>query len=186
MGIKLSHPRVVTTSLDFHNQTLKLEAGASGESTVMIYLKEDPKIYDVFTVHVASMLQPSSPVMVHPGAKVNFKLIDDHGRFIDVKHLEPVWSSSNISVVDIDSKNGEANAYSHGDAMVKLTNSMQAQSIVRVRSIDRVDVQQSNLIINTDDNYGYATERVKLSLYLEGQRDEVEPQIERDGIVLIK
>jgi hypothetical protein len=97
-----------------------------------------------------------------------------------------VWSSSNISVVDIDSKNGEAKAYSHGDTMVKLTNSMQAQSIVRVRSIDRVDVQQSNLIINIDDNYGYATERVKLSLYFEGQRDEVEPQIERDGVVLIK
>jgi hypothetical protein len=56
VGIKLSHPRVVTASLDHHNQSLKLEAGASGESTVMIYLLEDPKIYDVFTVHVASML----------------------------------------------------------------------------------------------------------------------------------
>lgn len=92
----------------------------------MIYLEEDPKIYDVFTVHVASMLQPSSPVLVNQGAKINFKLIDEQGRFIDVKHLEPVWSSTNISVAEIDAKSGEALAYAQGDTMVKLTNSMQA------------------------------------------------------------
>lgn len=56
---------------------------------------------------------------------------------------------------------------------------------MKVRQVDRIDVSQSNLIMNIDDGY-YQTERVKLSLYLDGQREELEPIYEKEGQVLIR
>lgn len=70
-------------------------AGNSGECNVKVFLTEDPSIYDVFQVKVSSLLQPSSPVSLHQGAAVSFKLLDEQGKFRDIRYLEPVWSSSN-------------------------------------------------------------------------------------------
>ena len=56
VGMRLSHPRVVSAQLDDYNQTLTLTAGHSGECNVMLYLEDDPSIYDVFMVRVSSKL----------------------------------------------------------------------------------------------------------------------------------
>jgi hypothetical protein len=68
LGIELSHPRVVTASLDDFNQTLILKASGSGDCNVIVYLLSNPSlIYDVFRVKVTSIVKPPSPVSIHVG-----------------------------------------------------------------------------------------------------------------------
>jgi hypothetical protein len=62
VGIELSHPRVVTASLDLYNSTINIKAEGSGECNVVIYLVKNPNIYDVFKVRVSSVVKPYSPV----------------------------------------------------------------------------------------------------------------------------
>ena len=114
---------------------MTLAAGQTGECNVKVFLESDPTIYDVFTVKVSSLLQPSSPVYLHQGASVNFKLLDDTGKIKDLRHMEPVWSSSNQSVIEINSKSGVASTYQSGGATISLSNSLKAQSQVIVRPV---------------------------------------------------
>lgn len=151
VGVRLSHPRVVQASLDEYNQTLTLVAGHSGECNVMLYLEDDPTIYDVFMVRVSSLVQPSSPVYLHRGATAEFKLLDDQGNFADIKHLEPVWSSSNQQVIEIQSKSGIARSNQNGQAVVSLSNSLKAQSQVFVSQVEHMELSQNSLSINVDD-----------------------------------
>lgn len=167
VGVRLSHPRVVSVTLDEHNETLSLAAGQSGECNVMIFLEDDPHIYDVFMVRVSSLLQPSSPVYLHQGASVTFKLLDDQGRFTDIRHLEPVWSTTNQSVIEIDSKSGIASTHQEGTATVHLSNSMKAQSLVQVRQVDHIELTHGNLMINIDERSQHE-QQVRLRLYLSG------------------
>jgi hypothetical protein len=70
INIKLSHPRVVKAQLDEFNQTLSLTSLNSGECNVLIYLEDDPTIYDIFKIRVSTMIQPSQPVFVHIGSQI--------------------------------------------------------------------------------------------------------------------
>ena len=76
IGIELSHPRVVTASLDDLNSTIILKAEGSGESNVVLYLLKNPSVYDVFRVRVSSVVKPPSPVQVHVGGEIKFKIMD--------------------------------------------------------------------------------------------------------------
>jgi hypothetical protein len=76
IGIELSHPVVVRAVLQDNNTTLRLEAGGSGECNVIVYLLNNPMIYDVFKVRVTSVVKPSSPVQLHVGGQITFKLMD--------------------------------------------------------------------------------------------------------------
>ena len=62
VGIELSHPRVVTASLDHYNSTINIKAEGTGECNVLIFLVKNPNIYDVFKVKVSSVVKPYSPV----------------------------------------------------------------------------------------------------------------------------
>lgn len=101
VGYKLSHPRVVQAQLDAFNSTLTLKSLNSGECNVIIYLEEDPSIYDVFRVRVATLLQPSSPVYLHTGSRVNFKIVEYQSHFKGGEAQQLAWSSTNSSVISV-------------------------------------------------------------------------------------
>ena len=61
----MSHPRVVTAQLDAYNSSLTIQSEGSGECNVVLYLVNNPAIFDVFRVRVATIVQPSSPVELH-------------------------------------------------------------------------------------------------------------------------
>jgi hypothetical protein len=76
VGIELSHPRVVSASLDQYNSTITMRAEGSGESNVVVYLVKHPHIFDVYRVRVSSVVKPYSPVYLHVGGQVSFKIMD--------------------------------------------------------------------------------------------------------------
>lgn len=76
VGFELSHPRVVSASLDQYNSSIALRAEGSGECNVIVYLVKQPHIYDIFKVRVSSVVKPHSPVQVHVGADIKFKIMD--------------------------------------------------------------------------------------------------------------
>jgi hypothetical protein len=75
VAVQLSHPRVVSASLDRYNSTLSLQAEGSGDCNVVLYLVSNPSIFDVLRVRVATIVQPGSPVFVHVGGEVQFKVV---------------------------------------------------------------------------------------------------------------
>jgi hypothetical protein len=85
----LSHPVVVRAELGEYNSSLKLEAVGSGECNVVVYLLSNPLIYDVFKVRVTSIVKPHSPVHLHVGGQVSFKLMDssNNNKLSDYKPL---------------------------------------------------------------------------------------------------
>jgi hypothetical protein len=76
VGIELSHPRVLSAKLDQYNSSIEMVAEGSGECNVVVYLVKAPHIFDTFKVRVSSVVKPSSPVHVHVGGEVQFKIMD--------------------------------------------------------------------------------------------------------------
>lgn len=76
VGVVMSHPRVVSASLDQFNQTLTLTSQGSGECNVVLYLEDHPQIFDVLRIKVSSVVKPLSPVSLHLGGNVDFKVFE--------------------------------------------------------------------------------------------------------------
>jgi hypothetical protein len=53
-----------------------MRAEGSGECNVIVYLVKQPQIFDVFRVRVSSVVKPYSPVYLHVGGQVQFKIMN--------------------------------------------------------------------------------------------------------------
>jgi len=93
VGFELSHPRVLSAFLNEFNSSLQLKAEGSGECNVVVYLLKQPQIYDIFKVRVQSVVKPHSPVNVHVGGEISFKIMNDNQQVAASDDI--VWSSSN-------------------------------------------------------------------------------------------
>ena len=78
---------MLSASLDAFNSSISLKAEGSGECNVVVYLLKAPHIFDVFKVRVSSVVKPYSPVQVHLGGTVQFKVMD-------AVATEASWSSA--------------------------------------------------------------------------------------------
>ena len=107
-----------------------MRAEGSGECNVIIYLVKQPHIYDVFRVRVSSVVKPYSPVYLHVGGQVAFKIMDQNSAdYGNKKDSTAVWSSNNPSVLDINQATGEARGLQEGRAEILLSNHISAASI---------------------------------------------------------
>jgi len=145
---------------------MSLKSINSGETNVIIYLLSDPSIYDVFRVRVATMVQPSSNVQLHVGSSINFKLIDYQNQLSDSlpQSHGASWSSSNLSVIEINPNNGEAQTRNEGQAVVKYSNGIVAETSIHVTKVHRVELAQGNLMLNVDSPKDKI--RVRLKMFL--------------------
>ena len=189
VGLKLSNPRIVEAQLDPLNQTINLRSVSAGECNIVIYLLEDPTIYDVFRVRVATLIQPSSPAQLHVGSRVHFKLIDYQNNLAEGQlpgHAGNTWSSSNVSVIEINHGTGEAVAREEGEAAVKYSNGMQAETVVRVAKVARVELAQANVMLSVEDRPEHGGARVRLRMFLRDQQEEMLPIYQYEGVNLIR
>ena len=185
VGIELSHPRVVSASLDYFNQSISMKAEGSGECNVLVYLVKHPHIYDIFRVRVSSVVMPYSPVQVHVGGQIKFKIMD-HSNFQSSGEAI-IWGANSPSIIEINPRTGEAKALQEGDSEIRLSNNINAASIVHVSKVKIAEVDQQsrkNLIINADDNSGEV--RIRLKLFLKDQIEELTPSVSYEGITLIQ
>lgn len=184
VGFELSHPRVINAYLDEYNQTLVLSASGSGDCNIKIYLTNAPHIYDIFRIRVTSVVKPASPVNLHVGGQVTFKIMDasEYG-----PKEGGIWSSGNPSVLDINSITGEARGQSEGKVDVLLSNHINAASIVQVSKVKLAEIDEKsrkNLIINTDETNRDI--RIRIRMFLQDQIEELTPTVQFDGITLIR
>lgn len=70
----LSHPKVVHVSLNQFNETITVQSLGSGDCNIFLFLKDHPHIYDVIRVRVSGIVQPASPVYIHLGGEINFRV----------------------------------------------------------------------------------------------------------------
>lgn len=90
---------------------------SAGECNVKVYLRNDPKVFDIFNVNVATIVQPSAIAHVHIGAQVNFTIEANKVEAFD----DLIWSSSNSNVFKMDSINGTGVALTTGTADIMLS-----------------------------------------------------------------
>jgi hypothetical protein len=143
-----------------------LKAEGSGECSILIYLAKNPSIYDVFNVRVSSVVKPSSPVSLHLGATVQFKIMDQ-SEYQKKDQSSVTWSSANPSVIEINQQSGFGKAISEGKADILISNHISAASIVFVSRVTNAEIDESsrkNLVVNTDERRGDMRIRVKLFL----------------------
>lgn len=109
MGIYLSHPKVVSVSLDQYNQTLTIQSMGQGDCNIFLFLEDHPHIFDVIRVRVSGVVQPLSPVFLNLGGEINFRLEStDHLSANKDAQLQAggkqqvLWHSGNTAVLSIE------------------------------------------------------------------------------------
>ena len=166
--VELSHPRVVKATLGRYNQTLELEAQGSGETNVIVYLTNQPEVIDVFRVRVSSVVNPPSPVHLHLGGDIQYKIMDNfnlmEGSDSAVHHHhqpqqlaaihDSRWTSERPDIFRINSQTGRGLALGEGKVYVSLNNHINAASSVHVSKVKYAELDQSyrkSLMINVDE-----------------------------------
>lgn len=134
----------MSASLDNFNQTLSLRAEGSGECNLKVYLVKYPHIYDIFKVRVSSVVKPQSPVHLHIGGEVKFKVMDSNTE-IKSETGGLIWSTNNPSILEINQVTGEAKASGgkEGRAEILLSNHINAASIVQISKVKIAEVDSS-------------------------------------------
>lgn len=126
---------------------------------------KNPSIFDVFKVRVATLVQPSSPVHLHVGSDVSFKIVNDQQTSFAGGNVE--WSSGNTRVLAIDHSTGKANAVGEGKAEIMISGSSNAVSIAHVSNVNFVEIdplEKGDMVLNVDDRTDSLRVRVKLFL----------------------
>jgi len=141
----------------------------------VLFLEDQPHIFDVIRVRVSSIVQPLSPVYLHVGGEVEFRVesteTSSKGASSQASGIR--WSSTDSSSLSIDQSSGRAQGLSEGKTEVMLSNHASAASLVHVSKVGYAQLdQQSSLILNTDSASGYsstgAEQRVRVRFFLEG------------------
>ena len=135
----LSHPKVVSVSLDQYNQTLTIQSMGSGDCNIFMFLEDHPHIFDVIRVRVSGVVQPLSPVYLNLGGEINFRLEStDHlnsNKDQGGSKQQVIWNSGNTAVLAIEPESGKAIGKREGKADVMLSNHLNAASIVHVSKV---------------------------------------------------
>ncbi len=95
VSLELSHPRVLQANLDYYNGTLTVRALGIGVSNIHIYLSDQEYIFDLIKVHVTSIVDPPSPVFVHLGGTIQFRV---GGNYSGVQ--KAIWASDDPHIVE--------------------------------------------------------------------------------------
>lgn len=196
MEFVLSHPRVVSVELDYFNQTITLTGQGSGDCNIVLYMADRPHIFDVIRVRVCSIVKPLSPVYLHLGGEVEFRvastenhMLDDKSKVIEAQN-RPRWTSNNPLILDINPSSGKSRGLSEGRADVLLSNHVNAASIVHVSKVQNAVVEYVGpMLINTDDGgVGNKGEdlRVRVKMFMNKHGEELMPTVQFDGITLIR
>jgi len=101
----------------------------------------------VFKVRVATLVQPGSPVHLHVGGQVSFKVASDSMNSLP-SASDIDWSSSVSSILAIDSHDGKAIAIAEGTANILLSGKksameLEAASIAHVSQVCHAEVEQN-------------------------------------------
>lgn len=152
----------------------------------MIYLENNPIIFDVIKVKVSSIVRPLSPVHLHIGGEVEFKMVNpDYQGLLDDKKLG--WKSTEPTILRFDDNSGKAFGLQEGRADVHLSNQNSAASIVHVGRVNKfAQIEQNKqLVLDTDKNEAESL-RVRVKLFLVENGEEVMPTTQYDGVTLIR
>ena len=106
----------------------------SGECNIRLFLQDKPHIFDVFKVKVSSLVRPFSPVQLHVGGQVDFKVVDPEQSTVDLQQSF-TWKSSEPSILDISTTTGRAIGLAEGRAEIMLSNHVNAASLVHVQKV---------------------------------------------------
>lgn len=100
---------------------------------------------------MSSIVRPLSPVFLHIGGEVEFKVINpDEQVYTESNSIN--WKSSDPNILQIGSQNGRATGISEGRAEILLSDHINAASIIHIKRIEFGQIEQKQaLVLNTDE-----------------------------------
>lgn len=122
---------------------LEISTKKQGQATVMVSHRLLPdKLIDVLPIKVGSLISPASPVDVHVGGTVNFKI--NNQVLLD----KSKWKSSDDQVVRVES--GQVKAVGPGKAELRFDETVRLSSLIRVFAITQIIEEDviSNVVTN--------------------------------------
>lgn len=131
-----THGSIVSLEVDQETQSLIIRGLNKGETLVYVHLAQNPNIFDVFKVRVGSLVTPVSPVKVHVGGTVKFKIGGEVKR-----SKNRVWNNLDKNVLKVDSYSGESQALEEGTDTVVYDDGVHIESVVEVIKVDRIAIE---------------------------------------------
>lgn len=89
-------------------------------------------------------------------------------------------------MIEVNHGTGEAVAREEGEAAIKYSNGMQAETAVRVAKVARVELAQANVMLSVEDPPEHGGARVRLRMFLRDQQEEMLPIYQYEGVNLIR
>ena len=115
---------------------IEINTKKKGQATVMVaHPNRAQELLDILPIKVGSLISPSSPVEVHFGGNVNFKL--NNQVLLD----KSKWRSSNTEVVRIE--NGRVKAVGMGKAELRFDQTIKLTSQIQVFTVDQIVLEES-------------------------------------------
>ena len=115
---------------------IEINTKKKGQATIMIAHPESAsKLMDILPIKVGSLISPASPVSIHIGGSVNFKL--NNQVLLD----KSKWKSSNNDAIRIE--NGKVKAVGSGKAELRFDETIKLTSQIQVFSVDQIILEES-------------------------------------------
>ena len=140
MSAQSSDSSILEAHYNPNRGEVEIAAKRKGQATVFLTADRSPlKLLEILPVKIGALISPASPVTVHIGGIVDFKinnqvLLDKTG-----------WKSSNESVLSID--DGTVRAIAPGKAELRFDESVNLSSIVSVYKLDQVIEEKTEKLI---------------------------------------
>ena len=122
-----SNPYKLETKIT-DSQALYLKGKAFGTVFCTVYLKDKPDIYDQIIVTVGSVISPQSPIAVHIGGVINFKVSEK----LRNDAQKSKWFSEDSDIIWIESQSGKAKAMKTGTIYIQYKDVIEYKSYVTV------------------------------------------------------
>ena len=175
VGLQNSNSKVVSASLEERNSTLVIRSQYVGDAIIKVYLNNDPRVRDLISIRVSSVMKPVAPVSLHLGGEVQFET--SHNSPAGVKGQWSVEDSSVLSIQDT----GKAKASQEGQTYVHYTErSMDLKSLVRVFKVRNAELSSYSPqeITNYENHPSYSEKyRVPVKLFMDSEGTKEMPKL---------
>ena len=136
MSVLSSDSSILDVYYNENKGEIEINTKKKGQATVMVaHPNRATELMDILPIKVGSLISPSSPVEIHIGGNVNFKLNNQ------VLLNKSKWKSSNSGVVRIE--DGRVKAVGNGKAELRFDETVKLTSQIQVFSVDQILLEES-------------------------------------------
>jgi hypothetical protein len=141
LSVISSDSKIIDAHYNINKGEVQVYAKRDGETTLVVSDPNNLRLFDIMAVKIGALITPASPVQVHTGGNIRFKI--NNKILLD----KSKWKSSNNDIIRIE--DGKVKALSPGKSIIRFDESVNLSSIVNVFQIDKIEeIKFSKVLTN--------------------------------------